>query len=465
MKKILCLLLSVLLITSVFADDTFNFWNRKAKDPLPETNKEESEEYTYEEETSEPENSEGVIEEEVIEENSEKTTEVKNKKSFFDRVFEVGLDLNAGVSNSYFGVGDLLKKEVVIDLNEVNEGIGNGGLSFNIDGDTSFYTNLNTKAFNAGLSLGIDINAYAEIEKSLIDLLANGNKLNEPFGAGLGVGASLYGEIDASFGMKIGKIKIKATPAYYVPLFYLPYTSASVEATVNEDGSIKATGGTTASIYSALPLNDFNNFSINDITSQGGLDITASAEYPLFSFLDVGVILTHIPVIPSRLNCTNKYIANLTFGVDGMLDQLLGESGTVDFSNFDYSISDNVATDDDTLVLVRPFKIGFNAEWRVFNNKILILSPLIQFKFADFTLANIAGFGFDYVITAKSDLGIFVPSFTTSYIDSIFSQKLKLVLNLRFFELDLIVSSQSANLWKSFAGSGFGAGIGLKFGF
>lgn len=458
MKKTLSLLLSILLFTSVFADESYNFWNRntESENELKFEKKNKQQKELPEEEITEIT--------EAQDEESETEEKTKEKKDFFQRFFEIGIDLDVGVSNSYFNVSDLLKKEIVIDLNEVNDGVGNNGLSFNVDGDTSLYTNIYTKNFNAGLSLGVDINAFAQLEKNLLDLLANGNTLNEEFGVGLGVGASLYAELDANIAMKIGKLKIKATPAFYVPLFYLPYTSASVNATVNEDGSIIAEGGAIASIYSALPLNDFSSFSVNDLLSQGGFDITASAEYPLFSFLDVGVILTHIPVIPSKLNCTNKYEANVTFGVDGMLDQFM-TSGAVDFSNFSYSLSDNVATADDTLTLVRPFKIGFNAEWRVFNNKLLILSPLIQFKFADFTLANIVGFGFDYVITAKSDLGIFVPSLTTSYVDSIFSQKLKLAINLRFIELDVIVSSQSANLWKSFAGSGFGAGIGVKIGF
>ena len=147
----------------------------------------------------------------------------------------------------------------------------------------------------------------------------------------------------------------------------------------------------------------------------------------------------------------------------GLLDSLTSEEES-ELVKYDYSLSENEATEDDGINLVRPFKIGFNANWRVFDNKLLIISPMIQFKFADFTLKNLIGFGFDYSVTAKSHLGPFIPSFTTSCIDSVFSQQLDIVLNLRLFEIDLMISSQSRNFLKSFAGSGLGVGVGVKVG-
>ena len=89
---------------------------------------------------------------------------------------------------------------------------------------------------------------------------------------------------------------------------------------------------------------------------------------------------------------------------------------------------------------------------------------MMQFKFADFTLKNLLGFGFDYSVTAKSYLGPLVPAFTTSYIDSIFAQQLDIALNLRLFEIDFMISTQSTNFARSFAGSGLGVGVGFRFG-
>ena len=149
--------------------------------------------------------------------------------------------------------------------------------------------------------------------------------------------------------------------------------------------------------------------------------------------------------------------------MDGILNSVNSKEES-ELYKFNYELSDNQATENDIARIVRPFKIGFNANWRVFNNKLLILSPMIQFKFADFTLENLLGFGFDYSITAKSHLGPFIPSFTTSCFDSVFSQQLNIALNLRLFEIDLLVSTQSTNFFKSFAGSGLGVGVGFKVG-
>ena len=67
-------------------------------------------------------------------------------------------------------------------------------------------------------------------------------------------------------------------------------------------------------------------------------------------------------------------------------------------------------------------------------------------------------------LVLKSYLGPLVPAFTTSYIDSIFAQQLDIALNLRLFEINFMISTQSANFFRSFAGSGLGVGVGFKFG-
>ena len=400
--------------------------------------------------------------------NDESTQEKKkDKKSFWDRWFEIGVMADVGISNNYFNFSDFLKEEIVINMDEVNDGLGKNGLVFNNNLGTNVFINLNTSIFKTSFFVNVEEQLNFSLDKGIFEFLANGNKINENIEVGAGIGASVFEENSFSLEIPFGKLKIKAVPSYFIPLLYVPHTPATVTALIKDDGTITMKGNATASVYSALPLNKISEGltydSITNAFSFGGFDISVYGEYELFEFLDVGAFLTHIPIVPSNLDCSFKYSASIDFSMDGILNSVNSKEES-ELYKFNYELSDNQATENDIARIVRPFKIGFNANWRVFNNKLLILSPMIQFKFADFTLENLLGFGFDYSITAKSHLGPFIPSFTTSCFDSVFSQQLNIALNLRLFEIDLLVSTQSTNFFKSFAGSGLGVGVGFKVG-
>lgn len=399
--------------------------------------------------------------------NDESTQESeKEKKRFWDRYFEIGFDTKVGISNNYFHISDFLKEEIIINMDDINDNIGNRGLGLNANLGADVFININTSIFKASLFTDIESRINFSLEKGLVEFLANGNQLNQNIDIGAGIGISVYEENSFKLEIPINNLKIGVVPSYYIPVFYVPYTSATITSVISNEGSISANGTTTASVYSALPLNNLGEFStsmITDVFSHGGFDISIYGEYKLFDTLSVGASLTQIPIVPANLLCTNKYTANIDFSMNGILNQFT-ENESMDTTNFNYDISDNIATEKDGIKLVRPFKIGFNANWKVFDSNILILSPMMQFKFADFTLKNLLGFGFDYSITAKSYLGPLVPAFTTSYIDSIFAQQLDIALNLRLFEIDFMISTQSANFFRSFAGSGLGVGVGFRFG-
>ena len=86
-------------------------------------------------------------------------------------------------------------------------------------------------------------------------------------------------------------------------------------------------------------------------------------------------------------------------------------------------------------------------------------------RFLDATVGNAVGFGFDYALKGLLDLKFFRTSLTSSYVDNIFKQELAFAFNIRFFELDLVISSQATSFSKSFCGSGVGVGVGVILGF
>ena len=186
--------------------------------------------------------------------NDESTQEPKKeKKRFWDRYFEIGFDATVGLSNNYFHISDFLKEEIIINMDDINNGIGKGGLGLNANVDADFFMNINTSIFRTSFFTDVQSNVNFALEKGLINFLANGNELDEEFSIGAGVGVSVYEENSFSLEIPISKLTIKAIPSYYIPVFYVPYTSATVTSVINEDGKISAKGNTTASVYSALP--------------------------------------------------------------------------------------------------------------------------------------------------------------------------------------------------------------------
>ena len=84
--------------------------------------------------------------------NDESTQEKKkDKKSFWDRWFEIGVMADVGISNNYFNFSDFLKEEIIINMDEVNDGLGKDGLVFNNNLGTNVFINLNTSIFKTSI--------------------------------------------------------------------------------------------------------------------------------------------------------------------------------------------------------------------------------------------------------------------------------------------------------------------------
>ena len=210
--------------------------------------------------------------------NDESTQEPeKEKKRVWDRFFEIGFDVNAGVSNNYFAISDILREEIVINMDKLNRGIGNSGLAFNENTNVDFFMNINTSIFKASFFADFEVKMNAFIGKGLFDFLANGNELDKEFVIGFGLGASVIEENSFSLEIPFDKIKVKAVPSYYVPLLYVPYTNLNVATVIKSDGTISAHGQTSAAAYSSLPINNLDSLSTDAILNalgKGGVDIS-----------------------------------------------------------------------------------------------------------------------------------------------------------------------------------------------
>lgn len=415
------------------------------------------------------------------------------------RIFELGFGLNAGVSNNYFALSDLLTEEIVLDFNKISDDLSKNGLRLNLATDADFFINVNTKKLNLGFFVDADIDGYSSVPKALIDFIANGNVLDVPMEDELGIGGTAYAVIGASVGwkFKVGfvdeydedtrkSLAIKLTPQFFMPVFHVPNPQNSLFLKASSNGSVTASANADVSVYTPFSLENFDPGQIASVFSSGGLDFTVEAEYPLFKFLDLGVRVSNFPLKPAKLNNVTKVKVSASASIDenGVLgfyqDELSSseengsESETEEtessFIETNYKLEDVQYFEEETTIY-RPFKIAFLASYRPLNNNLLILKPIISFKFKDPASAYNGLFG---TPNFDMDLGITVESrplkilrFSLDMLreEAVWKQQFGFALDLRLMELNFAIGSESNSFIKSFTGPGLTAGLAIKFGF
>ncbi|MCR5698462.1 MAG: hypothetical protein K6G52_02345 [Treponemataceae bacterium] len=401
-----------------------------------------------------------------------KNKDKDNERTFFDRFWELGVSADVGIANNYFEVLDFFHETIVVDFTDMYSTINYKGLTLDLGVGVHVFSNVLAKKFNIGFDVGVDPVINMAISKDVIGLIAEGNSstLDQAMTVGAGVAAAAYLDLDVPFGFDLGeKIKLHVTPSYYIPLVYLPYTDVTATVQINSDGTASVSMDKTLAVYSALPIYNYINGDTTldylDILSKGGFDITVAGELEFLEVLDLGASATNIPIVPSHLQSQYAYRVQVNYTMEtSLLAQLM--SGSFNSSSFaDCYSFEPVESDGSTINVFRPLKFGFWANWRVLGTEMLVLTPFVQMRFLDGTVANAVGFGFDYALKALLDLKFFRTSLTTSYVDNIFKQELALAFNLRFFELDLVIASEATTFAKSFCGSGVGVGVGVILGF
>ena len=418
--------------------------------------------------------------------------------SFFNRIWELGVKVDVNVANNYFEVLDFFHPTIELDFNDMSQAASIGalkGLSFDLKSNVHVFSNVLARNFSFGFDIGVDPTVNLLISRDLIDFIANGNCLDEEQKFSVGVGVQTFLDVDIPVKFKVGDLlTLNVSPSYYIPLVYMPYTNVGATIKMESSGKVSIKGETTATVYSVMPVAQLIsggfNFSKEDILpmlSKGGFDISVGGTFQLLPTIKLGANATSIPIYPSKANAQVSYKVGLNYETDSMASDLIkktGSSGSGEgsgsggegsgsgeqaASGFDWKSMftfEQVEVANVTPVnAFRPMKFGFWAEWQDFGNDLLVLTPFIQMRFLDATSKWKGGFGFDYALTAATDLKFFKASLTSSYIDQIFKQQLFFAFNLRILELDISIGSQGTTFGKSFCGNGVGVGVGVILGF
>jgi len=420
--------------------------------------------------------------EEVVVEMAEK----KGPLRVPDRNLEMGFfNTGLGFSNDYKKISEFFEKKIIIDLDKFS-----GGLNFNANLALSpfYFSYTKDNIWGFGFSTGLDL-------LGIIGLNGNMLTFNESNSAESDIGAAVFSDVKLHGFLTYEKIKIKVKPAVYYPILYAKPDKFSYTYKNKKTNGIDETYLNLEfdmRVYTAYPIEDDLKITdviknINKFSPKPGIDISVGAEYPLaetlglknkFDFLDfdVGIDFINIPLYPSQMEDYRRMTVNV--GGDepidffsGVLDKDSEKNNMEDF--YSYKLEDYGK---DRRNVLRPFKMILSANWHPFDSPFADDSDRsAKIKREWLTFTPVLGFSINPLYSQSFSLeggiktrlsfaNFFIAVLGLGYYDRLWKNSLDFALNLRLIEIDFGASVQSSDFLKSWSGGGFGASLGIKFG-
>jgi len=394
-----------------------------------------------------------------------------------NRIVELGVETEAGVSNNYFSASDFLVKDVVIDLTKIAKEMPDSGFNMEFSVKENNFFNMNfSEYFRLGFSVGAEGYGNVNIGKEIFDFIGKGYSAGSSVSTTLDTYADLYATTSISIRTKIAGFGISLKPTYYVPVLYVPTTKANVKWGSEESGKITANASADYNVYSAVNLKEVLEKNDEDENSEdsdydvledlqgalnnGGLDISFEIERRIFTRkLEAGVF-GRIPITPGKLKYSMSRTITATFATpeNGYLDVLNDEEVESDFDSGE-SIYGECSKK-----FYRPLRLGVEAAYRPFGDWFT-LSPMFAIVARSPYSSDVEIFP-EYSLAANMKLfNLLGLTLTTSYLNQAFINQVSFMFNFRILELDTGVGLRSGSFANSFALSGLSAYAAVKIGF
>lgn len=392
------------------------------------------------------------------------------------RYVEIGAGAGFRFSENLAGIADIMKKELVIDLDEVYSNMKKG---FIVTAGVSpeAYMDFNFKKFGFGFHVGVDVSGRMNLSRDFFGVLANGIEAGKETSVDMSLWLQSFVEASVPVYFKIFDFKVKVTPTYFVPLVYVPDVSARASFVNKSDGTIEAKVNAPISIYTAQKFGESFDGSIDSIFSggdissmvsdalkNGGFDLGVLVEYPFTRKLDLGAY-ANIPIVPGRL--TGKLSTSITASIKTpSLIDMIADGEDAGETEYDYEMGDFVYTEEKYYVN-RPLRFGAEIAYRPWKNWLTLrASAGLAFRNPFGKDFNIRSFYPEYNLGAEFVLFYVLGlSFHTEYTQQVFAHTLQLILNARVFELDISAGICNSDFLKSFKIQGARAAVTVKFGF
>ncbi|GHV74456.1 hypothetical protein AGMMS49940_17580 [Spirochaetia bacterium] len=372
------------------------------------------------------------------------------------RIVEVGFDIKAGFGTGLIGVSEILKKDLVIDLDDKYDKIGKKGVGMGANlALHPFYVNVNVpkRGMGFGLFTNVDGRIDLTLPKELFGLLAKGNLSQHNQGGAFAVSGAVFAEAGLSWHGTLleDKLRISAASAYYVPLIYVPKSNLAYKLETRDDGSLYVGVVGAMDLYTVLD---------NPSSIGGGGDLSLTGEYALFPIIDVGSTISHIPIVPAALTNGKKFtVTGDIINTPGLLKAGIGET------KFGVEEGESIPS----RMVVRPMRFDFYVLYRPLRKDVLTIKPSIGFTILNPSEETY----FNGVLETQFHAGKFnaaMPGYifnlylNTGIEEGYWRHKLGFALNFRAVELDFEVGLKSQDYLKSYQASGVEFTFGMKFG-
>jgi hypothetical protein len=354
------------------------------------------------------------------------------------------------------------RDNIVIDIDEFLS-----GFKFNLNAVVkpfSFNFNRNDE-WGFGLDIGkIDAMGNVFISGKMM-------RLEQAEGEKFGAGGAVFADVGVPVFFHVNEFKIKIRPAAYVPILYLEPDITYSSRDKEEGTYIEAVYNMR--VYSLVDMDDDIMQGLNDNArdiprNNLGYDFTLSVEYPWDYDLDVGVNIVNIPIpfAAAKLYYYAQLTGKATLDTSGIDLSDLGDQEIKDVleNAWDDTGKHEIeyGYDSDGKKIYRPFLVLFYLNYRPYDSRTLTLIPSLGFSL-NWLYSKV--FSYEGGISARFDFAnIFIPVFGINYNDRRWKNSIDLAFNLRAFELDFGLSTQSQDFIKSFRGAGLGANFGIKLG-
>ncbi|MCM1223631.1 MAG: hypothetical protein NC548_55200 [Lachnospiraceae bacterium] len=392
------------------------------------------------------------------------------------RYVEIGAGAGFRFSENLASVSDVMKKELIIDLDEIYSNMKKGFI-LTAGATPEAYMDFNFKNFGFGFHAGVDVSGRMNISRDFFGILANGIEAGKKTSVDMNLWLQSFAEASVPVYFKIFDFRVKVTPTYFVPLVYIPDVSARASLVNKSDGTIEAKVDAPISIYTAQKFGDSFDGSIDSIFAEtnissmisdslknGGFDLGVLVEYPFTRKLDLGAY-ANIPIVPGRLKGKLSTFITASIKTPSLID-MIADGEDAGETEVDYEVGDFVYTEDKYYVN-RPMRFGAEIAYRPWKNWLTLRARAgLAFRNPFGKDFNIRSFYPEYDLGAEFVLFYVLGlSLHTEYTQQVFAHTLQLILNARVFELDISAGICNSDFLKSFQIQGACAAVAVKFGF
>jgi hypothetical protein len=337
-------------------------------------------------------------------------------------------------------------------MTELASRVGEEGVLFNTD--IALRSAMNFDKVTGGFGLFAAMNGRLDLSlpKTLLTLASHGNAGNPQITGTFSISGAVFAETGFHHYFDIRKLRVDIRPSWFVPLIYIP--SAEVDFTFLADETVSI--GSFGSVTAYMPIN-LNESGIDMVNNFGGFDFSVALEYALFPIIDVGLDITHIPFMPSRLSNTAQV------SVDG---DILEETSIIDIvqdpGSLKLTFEPNYSFEYAEIYVMRPFDMNTWVLYRPFRTDFLGIKPHIGFT----TNTPSGDTHFNLGLELEFNLNrMFFFTVRSGCDGGIWRHGAELGINLKAVHLTIETALASQDYLASWSGRGLSFGTGIRAGF